>query len=242
MARCPECGKWIWTFLSNETECPKCGAILKVHRVFLGRFTSTWFETVGFTPSSAGARHHFARDPSFSKQEIVPGGLEGELGEATLPDYVEDEEENPSYRPLYSDRKGKDASKASPQQRSTGASRDMLSSQDKNVEGRRCIFCGAGIRQPDTKFCPSCGARLHLQPRVVASTQTEANPEAEKQVTGESRETHDCIVCNEELTEKNDVVWCPHCGQPAHRDHMVKWIREKGRCPNCGASLDERLS
>jgi ssDNA-binding Zn-finger/Zn-ribbon topoisomerase 1 len=184
MARCPECGKWIWTFVSTETECPKCGAILKVHRVFLGRFTSTWLETIGFTPSAPGAHHHFARDPSYAKEEIVPGGLEGELGEATLPDYVENEEEvredeqpDPSYTPLYADRIRKDTSETSGQENGSRVHQKWLASRGETVGEVRCTFCHAVIRQSDSKFCPNCGARLHLQPRVVASTYLEARPE-----------------------------------------------------------------
>jgi predicted RNA-binding Zn-ribbon protein involved in translation (DUF1610 family) len=51
--------------------------------------------------------------------------------------------------------------------------------------------------------------------------------------------TEDCIVCRGELAQDDDVVWCPHCGKLAHREHMMEWIRDKGTCPACGKSLSE---
>ncbi|MEM3585844.1 MAG: hypothetical protein QXO71_00860 [Candidatus Jordarchaeaceae archaeon] len=47
-----------------------------------------------------------------------------------------------------------------------------------------------------------------------------------------------CTVCNLEIKEENRKVHCPFCGLPAHRDHLLEWLKIKGFCPNCAKPLD----
>jgi predicted RNA-binding Zn-ribbon protein involved in translation (DUF1610 family) len=50
----------------------------------------------------------------------------------------------------------------------------------------------------------------------------------------------ECMVCNLELDEDDDVAWCPNCGSPAHRTHLLEWIHVKNNCPICGNHLGEQ--
>jgi hypothetical protein len=49
-----------------------------------------------------------------------------------------------------------------------------------------------------------------------------------------------CIVCNLPVTRADDVVFCPHCGNPAHKDHMLEWLHTHDYCPVCEKHLDEQ--
>ncbi len=49
-----------------------------------------------------------------------------------------------------------------------------------------------------------------------------------------------CGVCN--LVIGNDEsTKCPFCGQPAHTDHLLEWLKLKGTCPHCKHRLTEEL-
>ena len=42
-----------------------------------------------------------------------------------------------------------------------------------------------------------------------------------------------CIVCNLSIKKEERIAHCPSCGHPAHRDHLLEWIKIKGICPFC---------
>jgi predicted RNA-binding Zn-ribbon protein involved in translation (DUF1610 family) len=42
-----------------------------------------------------------------------------------------------------------------------------------------------------------------------------------------------CIVCNLAMRKEDPIAHCPACGHPAHRDHLLEWIKIKGVCPFC---------
>lgn len=48
-----------------------------------------------------------------------------------------------------------------------------------------------------------------------------------------------CIVCNLAISKADEVVFCPHCGSPAHREHMLEWLHTHDYCPVCEKHLDE---
>ena len=104
-----------------------------------------------------------------------------------------------------------------------------------------CQNCGITIRTPNPKYCPSCGSRLDTQKRETAPP-----PVVQPKIKMKSHQAatparvEDCMVCGRELGQNEDVVWCPHCGKLAHRNHLVEWIQSKGTCPSCGQKLDER--
>jgi predicted RNA-binding Zn-ribbon protein involved in translation (DUF1610 family) len=102
-----------------------------------------------------------------------------------------------------------------------------------------CQHCGTAIRIPYAKYCPACGWRLDTQAKQMTPMGTQPQMKIKKSLSPTDMGTEDCIVCRGELSQDDDVVWCPHCGKLAHREHMMEWIRGKGTCPACGKSLNE---
>jgi hypothetical protein len=49
-----------------------------------------------------------------------------------------------------------------------------------------------------------------------------------------------CIVCNLAISKADDVVSCPHCGNRAHREHMLEWLHTHDYCPVCEKHLREQ--
>jgi hypothetical protein len=47
------------------------------------------------------------------------------------------------------------------------------------------------------------------------------------------------MVCKRELILGGDYAWCPHCGSPAHRVHLLEYLHVHGQCPVCERHLDE---
>ncbi|MHA1232676.1 MAG: hypothetical protein ACTSRP_21200 [Candidatus Helarchaeota archaeon] len=47
-----------------------------------------------------------------------------------------------------------------------------------------------------------------------------------------------CIVCNLPIKENEKAVKCPHCRNWAHTDHLLEWIKIKGKCPFCSRPLN----
>jgi len=48
-----------------------------------------------------------------------------------------------------------------------------------------------------------------------------------------------CMICALEIRDTDDVVFCPYCYYPAHREHMLEWLHVKGICPHCRRPLRE---
>ncbi|MCG3224070.1 MAG: E3 ubiquitin protein ligase [Candidatus Heimdallarchaeota archaeon] len=53
-----------------------------------------------------------------------------------------------------------------------------------------------------------------------------------------------CIVCLLDLYPSDierDVVTTPCCGVYAHKDHIIKWLKQDPRCPNCHKNISHWL-
>ncbi|MFB0562900.1 MAG: zinc-ribbon domain-containing protein [Candidatus Lokiarchaeia archaeon] len=70
-----------------------------------------------------------------------------------------------------------------------------------------CPGCGEALYE-EANFCPYCGFKLE-----------------------------NCIVCNRIIGKEDEITKCLHCSGLAHRDHLLEYIKVKGRCPNCGKGL-----
>jgi len=46
-----------------------------------------------------------------------------------------------------------------------------------------------------------------------------------------------CIVCNLPIQKEDIIARCPDCGNPAHRAHLLEWIKIKGICPFCHRNI-----
>lgn len=92
----------------------------------------------------------------------------------------------------------------------------------------------------DSKFCSNCGASLRHGLRDATPLGTEGKAKPKDHVGAVTEHGEKCMVCNLQLTEDDNVVWCPHCGNTAHRTHLLEWIHVKNKCPKCGEHLDEK--
>jgi hypothetical protein len=112
-------------------------------------------------------------------------------------------------------------------------------SRGKGSAEVRCKYCNAVIRTPTARFCYGCGASL--KPRERGEVLPRGKVEIRKKSPVVPAEhTGKCMVCNTTLSLTDDVVWCPHCANLAHRNHLIQWIHTKHCCPTCGETLDEQ--
>jgi Zn finger protein HypA/HybF involved in hydrogenase expression len=128
---------------------------------------------------------------------------------------------------------------------------------------RLCVYCNTPLTMPGSRFCPGCGARLITLDEgnaVLASIGEAAVTGATTVVSVEQaaiiakalrvrrrERAGTCMVCKLDLKSSDPLAWCPHCGNPAHRDHLIEWVRVRRKCPMCGehlveAELTEQLS
>ncbi|WXG44214.1 MAG: RING finger protein [Promethearchaeati archaeon SRVP18_Atabeyarchaeia-1] len=138
------------------------------------------------------------------------------------------------YKPLYADRDRDDAVSAWKEKH-----RALEPQVRGGIEERRCSNCNSVIAIPDAMFCPNCGASLQARAKGAATATKEVKTAPSKRTSPKGQELEDCTVCGLELKPSDDVVWCPHCGRLAHRNHLTEWVRTKKSCPSCGESLDE---
>jgi predicted secreted protein len=94
-----------------------------------------------------------------------------------------------------------------------------------------CPECGSLVRNSHTEYCPNCGTYL-LASSLGKEVQRHDHPAAAPIGT--------CIVCNLEISENDQFVRCPYCGNAAHKIHMLEWLHIKGYCPACHNHLDEK--
>nr|MDO8098569.1 zinc ribbon domain-containing protein [Candidatus Njordarchaeota archaeon] len=97
---------------------------------------------------------------------------------------------------------------------------------------RYCSYCGAAVPMPDWRFCKNCGASL--------STETAEAPHlSERNTLRGNDHARRCMVCGLNLSGDGSVACCPHCGNTAHRTHLLEWLHIKKYCPVCGQHLTE---
>jgi hypothetical protein len=72
---------------------------------------------------------------------------------------------------------------------------------------RDCPVCGRALYS-EVVSCPFCGSKLEK-----------------------------CIVCKLVIEKEQEIVICPYCAGRAHRDHILEYVKIKGRCPSCRNAL-----
>ncbi|WXG44150.1 MAG: ABC transporter substrate-binding protein [Promethearchaeati archaeon SRVP18_Atabeyarchaeia-1] len=93
-----------------------------------------------------------------------------------------------------------------------------------------CPRCGAISRDPAAQYCKYCGALLGGGSRGM-----------EIQAKGRTFALKGrCMVCNLPIGKSDEVVWCPRCGNAAHRTHLLEWLHVKSYCPVCRAPINQR--
>ncbi len=116
-----------------------------------------------------------------------------------------------------------------------------------------CIVCQASIVPLDsTLSCPHCRGRAHRihflefikVKGVCPSCNADLDPhdlidDAQEEPSAISvGPQHLCIVCRGAIGSRDSTLQCPHCGGKAHRIHFLEFLKVKGTCPHCQASLD----
>ncbi|MFX1581169.1 MAG: hypothetical protein ACFFCJ_03015 [Promethearchaeota archaeon] len=118
-----------------------------------------------------------------------------------------------------------------------------------------CIVCQSSLVPLDSTLrCPHCHGRAHrihflefLKVKGVCPNCNEdldpheliddADDEAPTVSVGPQ---HLCIVCKTAIGSNDATLQCPHCGGKAHRVHFLEYLKVKGTCPHCQASLDSQ--
>lgn len=93
----------------------------------------------------------------------------------------------------------------------------------------QCRYCGAAILVHDPQFRWNCGASLRRDDMPVAEPVTKRGRLLKKK----------CMVCDLQLSSADEIVHCPHCGNLAHKDHLLEWLHVKGSCPICHQNIEE---
>jgi len=53
------------------------------------------------------------------------------------------------------------------------------------------------------------------------------------------KKTPVCPICKEEIIDPINLIVCPFCRKPFHKDHLLKFLKEEESiCPNCRKSLN----
>ncbi|NHJ05262.1 MAG: E3 ubiquitin-protein ligase [Candidatus Heimdallarchaeota archaeon] len=56
-------------------------------------------------------------------------------------------------------------------------------------------------------------------------------------ILNDKKEKHKCAICKIEIKVGSEIFKCPFCGSFFHKEHYIKWVSTKGKCPVCGKSL-----
>jgi Zn finger protein HypA/HybF involved in hydrogenase expression len=133
----------------------------------------------------------------------------------------------------------------------------IVASSAELTSGREglCVHCNMPVTIRGSEFCPSCGARLigladaeaflassgeAMETRPTPAVSAEQASRIARAFRVRKRERlGNCMVCNLHLKRSDPIAWCPHCGNPAHKNHLIRWIETKRICPMCGQHLDE---
>ena len=107
------------------------------------------------------------------------------------------------------------------------------------TEWGHCNHCHAVIMLSNAKFCSNCGSSLRDGSEGATPYGEEEEANARQQARADVAIGKKCMVCDLEFRSGDNIVWCPGCGNPAHRDHLFEWIHVKSRCPICGIDLHE---
>jgi hypothetical protein len=105
---------------------------------------------------------------------------------------------------------------------------------------RRYCKCGRRVTRSNSILCNDCEASLGIEDCGIMSTAqiNDNNDETAPPIMGrEERQT--CTVCNLPLNDDAQFVWCPCCGRPAHKVHLLEWLHVKNFCPACRQHLSE---
>jgi hypothetical protein len=118
--------------------------------------------------------------------------------------------------------------------------------RDVPVRPMTCPNCQARFESRDCAVCWNCGAVLTVYSSIREANQTrlETYKEVETRQLEESEcfvSIGKCMVCNFDVKDSEEAIWCPRCGAIAHRDHFLEWLHIRHCCPICKEHLNEEL-
>lgn len=223
MVRCPVCGAWMQggTGRGGFHRCPICGAKLRVittHASARALLVCALFLATAVLLAANMIWFFFwpyflltfSIRRHFTKVEAVP--------ERTFPTPQTSQTGNEQTSPPLT-------------QRREVVPAVKTSSAHASPTWRYCIYCGAMINESNWRFCANCGASL------PASNRT--NDLDDDNFARAEDQRAKCMVCGVLINNSDRVAYCKHCGNVAHRTHLLEWIHVKGRCPRCDLRLSE---
>ena len=104
----------------------------------------------------------------------------------------------------------------------------------KNSAWGYCIYCGTPVKSVESRFCTNCGASLPAQ------TAEPRQPERAPRVVVGGGVAGNCMVCSLGVRLGDPIAYCPHCGNVAHRVHILQWLYLHKECPACREPLNEQ--
>ena len=72
-----------------------------------------------------------------------------------------------------------------------------------------CDSCKSIVDMLNSKQCDICGAKIRK-----------------------------CIICGEAFDNVKYAIYCPYCGESAHRDEFISWISMRKKCPSCKKNVN----
>jgi predicted RNA-binding Zn-ribbon protein involved in translation (DUF1610 family) len=234
MAKCPICGtsvEPISSHMEGRYLCPHCGLILK-RRAGEEDIIHGNLEVVDYI-------------------ERVVDNIERNGEDASIPERQEDKDIDTSPRPqsntempdLPEIREHHETPTDSAMPRSSETSETAMNeapTREDKFDWGHCNHCHAVIVLSNSKFCSNCGASLGQGLEDATPLGMNEKGKSGKNVQLKTKHAKECMVCNLDLNQDDDVAWCPHCGSPAHRTHLLEWIHVKNSCPICGKHLSEQ--
>ena len=102
------------------------------------------------------------------------------------------------------------------------------------------------MAESEYKRCMSlCGEYAEYAERLYIRSLSRTNPNIIREQLIQIQTRNDkvignCIVCKLSIYASEKQIKCPLCNAPAHEAHLLEWVKIKGFCPNCGATLKAR--
>lgn len=78
------------------------------------------------------------------------------------------------------------------------------------------------LTPPKISSCPICGYQNKIDAKKCKKCSTEFSK---------------CTICKK-IIPVVDVVFCPYCKAPFHKDEILEWLKVKASCPNCEKEID----
>ncbi|TFF86352.1 MAG: hypothetical protein EU551_01685 [Promethearchaeota archaeon] len=103
---------------------------------------------------------------------------------------------------------------------------------------KKCGICFRFIKQKELVTCPFCNQAFHEKHLVEWVRKSGACPVCQNKLTQTEVATVLCCVCGREIKKgEKDIVECPHCKAPAHKDHWKEYMDVYDTCPECDKKI-----